>query len=101
MTSTIQLRPGVVFRADATGAGSIEFPKGRCFHNVSFLGPLPGTTENGARAHVNILSAVYPSSRDKITHWEHLPVLAVVPAETRYLKGDRETLSSLFVLASM
>jgi hypothetical protein len=86
---------------DAAGTGSMEFPKGRRFDNVSFLGTLPATAEDGARAHVNVLSAVYPTSRDKITNAEHLPALAVVPAETRYLKGDREILWSLFLLASM
>ena len=101
MVSEIQLRPGVVFRADAAGSGSLEFPKGRRFDNVSFLGALPGTTDNGAPARVNVLSAVYPTSRDKIANWEHLPVLAVVPAETRYLKGDREMLTSLFFLGSL
>jgi hypothetical protein len=97
----IQLRPGVVFRADAAGSGSLEFPKGRRFDNVSFLGALPGTADDGAPARVNVLSAVYPTSRDKIVSWEHLPVLAVVPAETRYLKGPWVTLGSLFYLPSM
>jgi hypothetical protein len=101
MTSEIQLRPGVVFRADTAGAGSLEFPKGRRFDNVSFRGALPGTTDNGAAAHVNVLSAVYPTSPDKKANWEHLPVLAVSAAETRYLKGDRETICSLFFLTSM
>ena len=101
MVSEIQLRPGVVFREDTAGSGSLEFPKGRRFDNVSFLGALPGTTDNGAPARVNVLSAVYPTSRDKIANWEHLPVLAVVPAETRYLKGDREMLTSLFFLGSL
>jgi hypothetical protein len=101
MTLEIELRPGVVFRTDAAGAGSIEFPKGRRFDNVSFLVTLPGTTENGRRAHVNVLSAVFPTSPDEITSSEHLPALAVVPAETQYLKGDREILWSLFLLESM
>lgn len=47
MATEIQLRPGVVFRTDAAGAGSIEFPKGRRFDNISFFGTLPGTTEDG------------------------------------------------------
>jgi hypothetical protein len=101
MTLEIQLRRGVVFRVDATGAGSIEFPNGRRFDSVCFRGALPGTTDNGATAHVNVLSAVYPTSADKQTSSEHLPVLVVVPAETRYLKGPWVTLYSLYFLARM
>jgi hypothetical protein len=101
MLSEIELRPGVVFRKDVANAGSIEFAKGRRFENVSFLGTLPGTADNGARAHVNVLSAVYPTSHDKVSKWEHLPIVAVVPAETRYLKADREILASFFFLERM
>jgi hypothetical protein len=82
VTSEIQLRPEVVFRADVSGAGRIEFPKGRRFENVKICGALRGTTDDdGAPAHVNVLSAVYPASSDKQTNWEQLPVLVVVPAE--------------------
>src|SRR5262249_13815536 len=102
VSSEIQLRPGVVFRSDVSGTGSIEFPKGRRFENVEFRGTLAGTTDDdGAAAHVNVLSAVYPTSSDKQTNWEQLPVLVVVPAETRYLKGSAITLCSLFFLPSM
>jgi hypothetical protein len=101
MASESELRPGVIFRKEVAGAGSIEFAKGRRFDHVSFLGTLPGTTDEGARAHVNVLSAIYPTSPDKVTKSEHLPVMVVVPAETRYLKGDREILASLFFLGSM
>jgi hypothetical protein len=96
------MRPEVVFRADVSGAGRIEFPKGRRFENVKFCGALHGTTDDGgAPAHVNVLSAVYPTSSDKQTNWEQLPVLVVVPAETRYLNGSAITLISLFFLPSM
>jgi hypothetical protein len=101
MLSEIDLRPGLVFRIDVANAGSIEFAKGRRFGNVSFLGTLPGTADNGARAHVNVLSAVYPTSHDKVLKSEHLPIIAVVPAETRYLKAGRETLASFFFLERM
>ncbi len=101
MVSEIRLRPGVVFRADAAGSGTLEFPKGRRFDNVSFLGTLPGTTDDGTPARVNVLSAVYPTSRDQIASWAHLPVLAVVPVETQYLKGPWLTLCSLFFLPSL
>jgi hypothetical protein len=47
------------------------------------------------------LSAIYPTSREKVAKSEHLPVMAVVPAETRYLKSDRELLASLFLLERM
>src|SRR5262249_18385361 len=77
VTAEIQLRPGVVFRADASGVGSIEFPKGRRFETVTFCGALPGTTDIGARAHVNVLSAVSQTSKDKQNDFEHLPVLVV------------------------
>ena len=83
-------------------AQGVEFPKGRRFDNVTFCGALHGTTdEGGAHAHVNVLSAVYPTSTDRQTNWEQLPVLVVVPAETRYLKGSAITLFSLFFLPSM
>lgn len=102
MTSEIQMRPGVVFRAGISGAGSIEFPKGRHFDSVEFCGALRGTTDDdGMPAQVNVLSAVYPASSDKQTNWQQLPVLVVVPAETRYLKGSPITLFSLFYLPHM
>jgi hypothetical protein len=47
MTTQIPLRPGVLFRADASGAGSIEFPKGRRFERVTFCEALRGTTDDG------------------------------------------------------
>jgi hypothetical protein len=102
VASEIQLRPGVVFRAGASGAGSIEFPKGRRFDNVTFCGALRGkTNESGAPGQVNVLSAVYPTSSDRQAKWEQLPVLVVVPAETQYLKGSWITLFSLFFLPSL
>ena len=102
VTTQIQLRPGALFRADASGAGSIEFPKGRRFENVTFCGALRGTTDDPSGvAQVNVLSAVYPASSDRQTKWEQLPILLVVPAETRYLKGSADTLFSLFFLPSM
>jgi len=101
VTAEIQLRHGVVFRADDSGAGCIEFPKGRRFEDITFCGALPGKADNGARAHVNVLSAVSQTSKDKQNDFEHLPVLVVVPAETRYLKGPWVTLYSLFFLPSM
>jgi hypothetical protein len=101
MISEIQLRPGVAFRADAAGAGSIVFPKGRRFDNVSFCGVLAGTADKGALAHVNVLNAVYPTSLEKQAYLEQLPAPVVVPAETRYLKGSPVTLCSLFYLAQM
>lgn len=79
----------------------MEFPKGRRFDGVTFLGAIPGTTDKGASALVNVLSAVYPTSRGKQTNSEHLPVLVVVPVETRYPKGSWVELRPLFVLASM
>jgi hypothetical protein len=101
MISEIQLRPGVVFRVDAAGTGSLEFPKGRRFDNVSVCGALPGITENGAPAHVDVLSAVYPTSLDQQPNSRHLPALVVVAAETRYLKGAGAELCSLFLLDRM
>src|SRR5262249_62197864 len=95
-------RPEGVFRADGSGAGRSELPKCRRFENVKFCGALRGTTDDGgAPAHVNVLCAVYPTSIDKQTNWEQLPVLVVVPAETRYLKGSAITLFSLFFLPSV
>ena len=89
MTSEIQLRPGVVFRTDAAGLGSIEFPKGRHFDKVSFLGAIPGTTDNGAPARVNVLRAIYPTSADKKRNWEHLPVLGGCPRGNPLSEGPR------------
>jgi hypothetical protein len=62
---------------------------------------LPGTADNGGRAHVNVLSVVSQTSKNKQTDSEQLPVLVAVPAETRYLKGPWVTLHSLFFLPSM
>jgi hypothetical protein len=98
MASEIELRPGVVFRTDAAGEGGIEFAKGRRFDNVSFLGTIPGKADTGARAHVNILSAIFPSAPDKVLKWEHLPVMVVVAVETQYLATDSDVLPALFFL---
>src|SRR5262249_16296124 len=61
---------------------------------------LPGTQPRLRRAAGgdHYLTWLLPWSK---RNWEHLPVLVVVPVETRYLKGLGEDLSCLFYLASM
>jgi hypothetical protein len=98
MQLQIQLRPGVVFRADADREGSIEFAGGRRFENVSFKGMVPGRTDTGKPAQVKVFCAAYPTSDEQITRREHLPALAAVAVETHYLRADRAILACVFYL---
>src|SRR5262249_54474728 len=52
----------------------------------------------GQQADVKVFTGVYPTSDELLTRREHLPALAVVAVETRYLRADRSILASLFGL---
>ncbi len=98
MNTEITLRPGVAFHDDVAGAGRFEFTKGPRFDQVFFKGIVRGKTDNGQRALVNVFSAVYPTSAEQLRLRAHLPALAVVPVQTRYLAADGAILDSLFYL---
>jgi hypothetical protein len=101
MESEIQLRPGVVYQGDSAGEGSIVFPEGRRVSNVHVSGTLPARSDDGKAARVHLLSALYPTSVEKIATREHLPALAVVAVETQYARGEpaiRGMLCSVFYL---
>lgn len=96
--AVVQLRPGVVFRGNAAGAGSFEFVAGRRVDNVRLEGTVPARTEDGKPAQVNVLSAVYPTSSAQLARREHLPALTVVAVQTQFLRADRAILFSVCYL---
>src|ERR1043165_7665223 len=98
MASEIQLRPGVVFRESSSGNGSMHLPGNRHVDQVCFKGTIEGRTDDGKSAVVNVFSAVYPTSQEKIASKEHMPAIAVVAVETHYLHSESAFLSSLFSL---
>src|SRR5215213_860276 len=95
MGTEIELRPGVVFRADA-----IVFGNGGRVAPVDRLCTVAATADDGTPARVHVLSAVRPVTPAQVAARERLPGLTVVAVETRPAKADREVLASLYPLTA-